>query len=707
MGTLRPTFIANLRASWNRYVEGSRGDGNKGFSPTQLGFPASLINQLPLPDWFGRYEFSQYISLGRYFSFNYTNGFAIHPTITWINGSHTIKTGVDYRLIVYNQHRPGNPFRLTADRGWTQREFNRGDALSGNSIASFLLGTPNGGGIDYNLNPSTVQTYVAPYIQDDWKLTRKLTLNLGIRIDFNTSPFERYDRLNRSFDPAITNPADKLIDRTQFSGFPTVRGSLLFADVNGVPRRASNLDITTIQPRAGFAYQLNMKTVLRGGIGRYYFNPNNDYLQFNGFDQSTPIITSLNGSRTPIATLLSNPFPDGVGIPPGASQGALTFLGRGFSFFDPTFKVPYVHQFSLGFQRELPYSSSVDVSYVANRTYKLETNWDYNEPSLAFRKQCNPLEGGNPNFCDALLPNPFYNLAPWAGTGLGSSPTTGRFGLQRPFPGFGGITQRGRNDGRLWYNSLQVTYQLRGRGGLNISAAYTLSKTVEQWGWNDAPAYVVQRGLYNVDRPHVVKMGAVWELPFGRGRKFLNTTHPVWSRVFSGWQNTAIFQYSSGRPWDLPGGVQYLREAKIGNIDWSSPQVRGIRPCVARYNSDGTITAQPYSVSYGCGSDLSTYNFLIQPRYAPRQTPLRDGRLRLHSVPQMDLSINKTTRITERWSVQFRGEAFNFFNTFWFQAAQFNNNPDDSNFGSIIKATVAQGSANFPRQVQLAVKIIF
>ncbi len=721
VGTLSPTFIANIRTSWARYIEGSRGDGNIGYSPTQLGFPEALIAQVPLPNLFGRYEWDNYQSLGRYFGFNYTNTFAIHPTITKILGAHSIKTGLDFRTIVYNQQRPGNPFRLTNSRAFTQREYNRGDALSGNSIAGFLLGSPTGGGVDYNVNPSTVQRYYAPYIQDDWKVTRKLTLNLGLRFDFNGPPFERYDRMNRSFDPAVVNPVDKLIDRTRFPGFPTVYGAQLFAGVNGAGRNAANLDLTTIQPRLGFAYQMRNKLVWRGGIGRYYLNPNNDYLRFNGFDLTTPLLASLDGSRTPRTLgggqpLLHNPFPEGVRVPAGAAQGALTFLGQGPEFFDPTFKVPYVHQFSFGFQYELPLRSAIEVAYSGNRAYKLETNWQYNEPSLAFRQTCNPLEGGTPSFCDGLVPNPFYGLPQFAGTGLGADPTVSRNQLARPFPEFTAFRQRGRNDGKAWYNSMQVTYQLRGWAGLNLNVAYTLSKLIEQGrnftdgsgndSFADNQRMIIQRGIYQFDRPHVVKIGSVWELPFGAGKRFPVTSSRFLSRVVSGWQHTMIFTYSSGRPWDLPGNVRYLKDAKL-DPDWSAATIQGVRPCVARYNSDGSITPQPYSIAYGCGSDISTYNFMILPLYAPRETPFRDGRIRLHAAPQFDMSLNKTTRIRERWSVQFRAEAFNIMNTFYFPLQQFDNNANNATFGQIIKGTVAQGNANFPRQVQLAVKILF
>jgi len=118
---------------------------------------------------------------------------------------------------------------------------------------------------------------------------------------------------------------------------------------------------------------------------------------------------------------------------------------------------------------------------------------------------------------------------------------------------------------------------------------------------------------------------------------------------------------------------------------------------------------QAYSTAYGCGTDLSTYNFLSVPSslYAPRMSPLHFANLRLHATPQFDMSVNKMTRINEQMSVQFRAEAFNVMNTFYFPIQQFDNNPDNSTFGTINKGTIGQGNANFPRQVQLAVKFIF
>ena len=135
--------------------------------------------------------------------------------------------------------------------------------------------------------------------------------------------------------------------------------------------------------------------------------------------------------------------------------------------------------------------------------------------------------------------------------------------------------------------------------------------------------------------------------------------------------------------------------------------VRPVRPCVLRWNDNGTITPQSFSVAAGCGTDTSTYNYLIAPRYAPQFSPDRDNRIRLHTAPQFDISFTKMTKINERFKVQFRAESFNTFNTYWILAGNFNNNPEDANFGTLNKGNVGFGSTSFPRHIQLAVKFIF
>lgn len=706
-----PTLIFNIRPSFARYIEGSRGDGNRGFDITSLGFPKSLQDQLPISGFFGRYEFSDYLSLGRYFSFNYTNTVALHPTLTWIKGSHSMKYGVDMRWIQYNVQNSGNVFQLTFNRGFTQQQYNRGDQLSGNSIASALLGVPSGGQVSYNVFPSWITAYYAPYFQDDWKVSRRLTLNYGLRWDLNMPVYERYNQMTRGFDASVVNPVNAMIDRARFPNTPELRGAIQFAGVNGLPRRASGIDWNNWQPRIGAAYQTSEKAVLRGGFGVYYLNPSNNWHQSANFSLSTPLVNSLDEGRTPIPNLINNPYPQ-VLTPPGASTGATSLLGRGLTVFDSRFRVPRSHQFSFGIQYELPWRSVVDVSYVGNRSYGLQSFADesrrqLNVISLENRSRCNLLEGGNPLFCDERVPNPFQGIEPFRGTTSFAAPVLSRTDLLRPYPHFGDIWDVGRNEGRLWYNSMQVTYETRNWRGLNLNVAYTLAKTVERQIFTDVARNMQANTLAANDRPHRLVLSSVYELPFGRNKAIGGGARGWLNRIIGGWQTTAMFIYQSGTPWDLPGGVRYLHEAKLENIDWSAPLVRGVRPCVAKYNDNGTITPQTFSRTAGCGIDISTYNFLILPRYAPRETPDRDGRLRLHTVPQLDCSITKMTQITERVRVQFRAEAFNATNTYMFYRANFSNNPEDSNFGALVKSNVSFNDTNFPRQIQLGLKLIF
>ena len=705
VGTLSATLIANVRLSYHRFAHPSISTYDTGFDLTSLGFPKSLVQQLSVPDWFGNYSFSGYQSLGGNWHRQTTNTVAAMPSVTKVHGVHVLKAGADMRWMQFTIFDAGRPLQLGADKGFTQKDYTRADALSGDSIATFLLGTPSSGNADWNARPFYFYRYYAPWVQDDWKVTRRLTLNLGFRWDLNFSPDEKYNRMNRGFDANAINPVDKLIDRNKFSGFPTLKGGLLFAGINGVPRISTNLDKDALQPRFGFAFQATSRFVLRGGWGRIYINPDHssgDLYQTYGFSVSTPLVSSLDGGRTPIPNLLNNPFPSGVQQPPGSALGLLTYVGRGFNFVNQNFQIPHVNQFSFGVQYELPFETKVEASYVGSRTKNMQSSRSFNSYDLAFRQKCNLMEGGNPLYCDERLPNPFQGLDPFIGTASYTSPTLARSALAVPYPHFGGLTEVTRNDGAMWYNSLQVTVETRSRAGLNILANYTLAKQIEQGGFLDVQQNIVQRSLYASDRPHRFSVATIYQLPFGKGKRWLNTSHPVWSRLVSGWENTVMLFYQSGTPWSLPSNVLYIKDAKV-DPDWSAPIVRGVKPCVATWNDNGTITMQAYSVQYGC----TDYNFLIAPRFAPRFTPYRDNHIRTHSVPQADVSLNKTTRITEKTSVQFRAEAFNVTNTFYFGKQQFSNNANSSLFGTLTKSGISYVNTTPPRNIQLAVKFLW
>ena len=742
LATLSPTFIFNFRLSFNRFEEKGVADENMGFDRTALGFSSALVNALPGSVMFGRYEPQDgYLPIGRVPGNNITNTIAAHPNFTWIRGSQTWRAGVDMRWTQYNQKNEGNPFILQGGRGFTQQVWNVADTQSGNGIATFLLGYVSGR-VENNVFPTNLGKYYAPWFQNDWKVNRRLTLNLGARWDINGPPNERYNRLNRGFDPSVVNPADKLIDRARFPNLPQLKGGLNFAGVNGVERLASDTDWNNIQPRVGFAYLLKEKLVVRGGWGLYYVNPNNDYLQFNGFSTTTDIVNSLNDGRTPIEGIINNPFPNGLLTPRGAAGGYETFLGRNsgfnraFFFVNPKFEVPYVHQYSLGFQYQMPWDSKLELSYVGNRTMKLQTTRPFNEPSLEFRKRCNPVEGGNPAFCNEQLANPFKGLAPFIGTSFYTADTLSRWQLNRPYPHFGAFAEVARNDGSIAYDSFQATFEKRARSGLNMVATYTFSKQIETWGWSDVQQNIKQRGLYLWDRPHRFTVGSVYQLPFGPGKKFLNGSNGFLKYLVGGWQSSLILQVQSGRPWDFAsanegGNIQWINsDAILKDIQWkgsdqvwalrtyadkSNPAVRSV--CAARVQDNGTLALMSYSANLdGCtlanvdmirrNGSFPTLTDLHSAGF-PRYLSFRHPSLRLHSPPTADLSFNKMTKITETKSFQFRLEMFNFTNTFSYRSRQFTVNPEDRNFGSIVPRTAGDTDVAYPRHIQLGFKFIF
>ena len=701
---LTARMILNWRLSYSRYTEGERGDNNVGFDMATLGFPSSLVSQLPGGAFFGVYSVTGYQTLGMYPNRNVTNNGSFHPTLSVVWRGHTTKTGVDTRWIQYANLNTGDVLSLSGSAGFTQRDFNRSDALSGHSIASWLLGTPSGGSTQYNAFPINMYKYYAPWVQDDWRVTNKLTLNLGFRWDFNVPATERFNRINRSFDRNVTSPVDAMINKTQFPNLPTLRGGLLFAGVNGVPREAADTYKRAVQLRAGVAYEITRKLVVRGGWGRYYINPNNNFIQTNGFTVNTPIVNSLDDARTPIRNLINNPFPQGVRLPPGSSQGLATFLGRAFNFVNPKFKLPYVNQFSFGFQYELPWQSKIELTYAGSRGHDLQTSLAINNYDLNFRRQCNLAEGGNPAFCDQLLPSPFVGLAPFAETSRFTSATLSRATLATPYPHFAQLTENTRNDGATWYNSLQLQYETRRKAGMSLLVAYTLSKMIEQTAWMDEQKLIPQRSLFDRDTPHRVSVASVWELPFGRGRRFLNSSHPFLSRLVSGWENSVIFQYQTGWPNAIAANVVYVKDATLDNIDWSAPIVKGHATCAARWNDNGAITLVPASVQAGC----TDYNWLVMPRYGPaRYAPNRDGRIRLHSVPTADVSLNKMTQITEKVGFQFRAEVFNVTNTYMHNRQGFNTNPENASFGTLTRATIQATNTNLARSIQLGFKLLW
>lgn len=728
--TFSGSTILNIRVSANRYIEEARFQDGLGYDISQLGFPSALVSQLPVK-MFPRFEFSDYIQLGRgSYSREPTNVYSVQPNLSRIWGEHTMRFGLDMRYTQYARLVAGNGGgRLTFDRTFTQEVFNRGDVYSGSSIAALLLGAPTGGNIDNNVFPIYMFKYYSPWFQDDWKVTRKLTLNFGLRYDYNAPGVERYNRINRGFDVTTVNPANARIDRSKLiNGLTQITGGLLFA-ADG--QAAVKTDKNNFQPRIGFAYSLTDKTVIRGGYGRYYVNPvGAPGYPNNGFTIQTPFVASSNSNRTPRANSLADPFQQGVLRPAGASLGLESFLGLGFSYSNPNFVVPKVDNFSLGIQRQLPWNIAAEISYVGSRTYDAQSAFGgINEPSLALRDKCDVTKGGNRAFCDELLPNPFFGVAGFSGSRF-TNATLSRFELSRPFPQFGGITQLEGNEGKVWYNSMQVLVNKRLSRGLSVSGTYTFSKTIEEAiqqpgqqdntsAYIDDIARIKNHSLAFSDRPHRFTISGVWELPFGKGRKLLSGANRFADLFIGGWQASGLYVFNSGRPWQNLTGVDIVdpnyykvdRKRFVNGVEL----IQGVRPCVAQYGRDTTKPdgykrdAQgrlaPELLAYSVAAGCTAPSFIIREPFTTRTTPVRDFRVRRPSFEQFDMNFSKTFRITEKLRFQFRAEAYNLLNTPQYDERSYNTTPTDPQFGSINKNNVRQ--SNFPRFWQLGFKLLF
>jgi hypothetical protein len=515
--------------------------------------------------------------------------------------------------------------------------------------------------------------------------------------------------MNRGFDTQVVSPLDSTLNYAQNPNLPDpLRGGMLFAGVNGVSAQAADLYLNTWQPRFGAAYSLTPRTVLRGGWGRYYMNPSNNYYQSTGFNAQTTLSASPDGNRTTYPNVIDNPFPV-INTPQGASAGLLTYVGRSFNFVNTQFRVPHSDLFSFSVQRMIGTRGRFEVTYSANRGYDLESSKTYDvQGDGAFRESCDPLLGHSTSYCNAGVNNPFKGLAPFIGTNWYTANTVSRNTILTPFPQFTGLTEYMLNTGRSWYNSLQTVYNVRMRNGINLNVNYTFNKNEARTGYLDPQNDVMQQGLVQYDRPHRFVASMVAQLPFGRGHRWLNSHNRFISRLVSGWEQTIMFQAQSGQPWALPSNVVYLKNADLPH-GWSGSKIQVIKPCVAQQNDDFSIVMEGFSKDYGCTS----YNFLIvNTTYNPRYTTYYDGRVRYQPVKMADISLNKMTQINERFRFQFRAEAFNIANSFF--VSQFSNGtqsidnvPSDPNFGALYKSTVSAGLSNYPRQIQLGFKLLW
>jgi len=685
------------------------------YDPTNLGWSSSTISDMG-PGVGGQFPYlqlSEYAYAGTQGdSQTDSNSLSLMPTLTWVKGKHTVHAGLDARFLQSANAMVNSGPALWIDRQWSQKNYSNWDNASGNSFASLLLGNASSGSDSINTKVFWSQHYWAPFVQDDWKITRRLTLNLGVRYDMNPAGLERNDSGDYAFDTKTTNPVDALVDHTLLPSEETLVGGVTFLGVNGNPKRTYKTSKFDIQPRLGFAYSLNSNTVLRGGIGETFRNPQNGPNTM-GYSSTTEYVGSLDGNKHMYtADSIDHPFASGVSKPVGKSLGLETDLGQGPWYLNQNYKVPSYWSYSLGVERSFHKYDTLGVNYVGSRSYNVDCDTttdcnDINHVSATEQAKCNPDIGGNPSNCDNnYVTNPFYNIAAFKGSDYYSASTVKYLNLTRPYPEFGSVIEWQTNAIHSWYNSLQVTGMHRQSNDLTLHGTWTWSKSMRAGGWVDNVNEIPMRQIDPNDRTHRITISGVYQLPVGRGRTFMPHANRIVDSVAGGWELSSMFVYETGWPWTVPG--LYLHNAKVNRTtEKSTGYIRGVAACASEWewsaDSDGSGNWgwNLQKLSYNYNGTCNQQDFRSTQTYARQTNNVYSG-IRVPSDFQFDANLAKNFNIAYGAKLQLRLQAFNVLNHPLWQM-DYSKNFQDTSFGTIERG--ASDQSNRPREVQIAAKV--
>ena len=713
---LNPTTVFNVRYGYTRFSVIWESPSNQGFDLTSLGYPSNFAGAQQQPKFFGDYTFQNYSSLGWFDNTENTGTYALEGDVSKTVGRQNIRAGWDVRLTHFTFINPGY-FTFASNSDFTSTDYTStaSQATSGDSFATFLLGTPSSGSAAINSNEFVSTWYLAPWIQDDWRLTPHLTVNLGLRYDILTGPVDKYDALNVGFDPNIPNAVQSQISPSVISMLPqasNLTGGLLFANVNGNPRSPVATVYHNIQPRFGISWQPFNRMVIRGGYGLFFTNfQNNNMLKQMGFSTTTPLNTSNDGGRTPVANVLNNPFPTGLIQPSGASLGTLTGVGQTISSYNTNFKIPQANEFSFGIQYRLFKNGVLDASYVGNRVIGYGIAYDANMPSWSFLQTCDEVyaSGMNSN-CTKQLTNPFKGIAAFQGTTFYTAATSSAMNLNRPHPEFLAVNIGGLNRQRDWYDGLQLFYTQRMTHGVSFNASYVWSKQLERAGWLNQALNLMQKSPYAQGLPQVFKVNGVFQLPFGRNRLVNFHGNRIADAIVGGWEFSPSFTMENGEPAALPANAIPLAHNKFLKPNWTATRVQGWNNCVlSKINGVVSIPGGATGpTAQRCGADMSQYDWMQVPLLANEQVgPNNSSVLRMKPVILSDAALQKTFRFEGNVSAVVRLQATNALNHFNLLTARFDTNPNDgANFGTVVPGQTPSADSP-PRNLNVQFRVLF
>jgi hypothetical protein len=681
--TLTPSFLINVRFGYNRFVRtyDSHPDG-RGFDITTLGFPKAYNDAIPKA--IRRFP---YITIQGYAGT--VNGQLWRPTETYslpisfdkVQGSHALKFGGEFRVYRENQYKADNvstgsfDFSTTYTRGPLD---NSTAAPMGQGLASMLLGIVTGGYVERRASYAEQSGSWSVFFQDDWKVTRKLTINMGVRYELETPMTERFDRSVRSFDPNVVLPINDAAranyTRNQIAEIPLdrfiVRGGLTFAGVNGEPRELWNADTNNVMPRIGFAYRFAPRSVIRAGYGVFFGflgTRRGDVLQY-GFTERTNIISTSN--EVTFDTRLSNPFPTGIRDPLGAGLGPMTYAGQALSYFNPNPVAPYNQRWQIGFQRELPWRFMIDAGYMGNRGTHIETTRNINAQSEQWYSKSATRDQPWIDYITRSYPNPYLNLLPNTNR---SGTSVARSNLVRPYSQYDDITTT-TNEGYSWYHAAQAGFQRRFSRGWSLQGSYTFSKFMEAISFRNAFDPRPDRVISDNDRPHRFNTSFMVELPFGKGRRWMTDARGALGHIVSGWQFQAIYTYQSGQA-----------------LNWSNIIFNGDIKDIVLPSSERSVDRW-FNTNAGFNRDTTK-----QLSWNVRYFPQRFSGIRGDTMDNWDASLLKNFTLREGMRAQFRFEALDALNHPSF--ANPTTDPYSSSFGRIV------AQRGYARRVQLQFRL--
>ncbi len=685
--TISPSLVMNIRYGYIRYAGGHK-PRRLGFDISQLGYSSSVVAQLAsTAQLFPRYDISGVESLG-YEGYDTLNNdvHTLFGGFTKQFAAHTFKFGIDARAyrdnVAFFGHATGRyQFGTTYTRGPFDNSPSSPGGV-GQGLATFLLGIPTGGFIQRNANEAIQSTYWSLYFHDNWRATHKLTLDLGVRWEYEGPTQERYNRSVRGFD-FIAPQAIEASARAAYAANPDpslpvdkfhVRGGLLFAGVNGVPRGFFDKVFTNFLPRVGFAYQVNKRMVWRGGFGTYDISigqPAQNRSIQSGFSINTNVVPSLDNGQTFISTL-ANPFPSGLLTAPEASAGLATFLGNAISFYNPAGITPYTMRWNVNQQIVLPGNVLLETGYVGSKAIKLQTWRQLDATPLQYLSRSLTRDQATIDYLSANVPNPLQGLLP--GTSLNGS-TISRAQLLVPYPQFTSVSMLDFQ-GYTWYNAFQLRADRRFSNGLTAQFNYTFSKQIDATEYLNAADPTPSKVISAYDRPQQIGFSAIYEFPIGRVRRFGSGIGRLADGFMGGWQLGAIWLVNSGEPYGF------------GNVPL--PDLHSIP-----LSSDKRSVERWFNTDAGFIKDSRQ-----QLAYNVRTSSLRFNGLRAGVYNSWDMSMLKNIKFKERHEIQFRGEFLNVFNHQTAFAPP-DTDPTSSTFGQVFN------SYSIPRTIQLGIKYLF